>query len=164
MALPKRKVFKRSKPVTYVVNDNGCFICTSHAIASKRDDRYFFIRNGDKRWVLHRFVYYNYKGEIPEGMVIMHTCDNPKCINPRHLEVGTQGDNVRDASRKGRLKGLNTGRGENARFHKLSEKQVFEIREQRHVKRQTLGDMYGVSPHTIDGIRSGRAWSHLFKK
>lgn len=51
----------------------------------------------------HRASYQIYKGEIPKGMVVMHTCDNRSCVNPNHLVIGTQKDNVRDCRDKGRL-------------------------------------------------------------
>jgi hypothetical protein len=50
----------------------------------------------------HRAAWEQANGPIPAGMVIMHTCDNPPCINPLHLQMGTQGDNLRDMTRKGR--------------------------------------------------------------
>jgi hypothetical protein len=51
----------------------------------------------------HRIAWTIVHGEIPAGAAVLHRCDVPRCVNPSHLFVGTQGDNVRDASRKGRL-------------------------------------------------------------
>lgn len=58
---------------------------------------------GGKRIDGHRFSYGAYRGIIPKGMHVCHTCDNPKCVNPLHLFVGTHSDNMKDAFRKGRI-------------------------------------------------------------
>lgn len=58
----------------------------------------------------HRVAYVIAKGDIPEGMVVRHSCDTPACVNPDHLKLGTQGDNVQDASVQGKyLRGLTVG-------------------------------------------------------
>jgi hypothetical protein len=54
------------------------------------------------RWVAHRYSYTISKGEIPKGLIIMHSCDNTKCVNPNHLSAGTHSDNMLDCTSKGR--------------------------------------------------------------
>ena len=79
--------------IEYEINNDGCWICTSH----KRDKNgYPVIVRNRKHWRGHRYSYTINKGNIPEGLVVRHTCDNPNCINPSHLILGTQKDNVHD--------------------------------------------------------------------
>lgn len=57
----------------------------------------------------HRVAYILYVGSVPDGMVVMHSCDNPACVNHRHLSIGSIADNTRDAANKFRLAGSNQG-------------------------------------------------------
>lgn len=108
----------------------------------------------------HRVSYLLHVGEIPDGMVVMHKCDNPSCVNPNHLEVGTQADNLSDMRAKGRGKGGNGLSGEKHPLSKLTASQVVDIRSKRANGRtiQSLADEYGVVGGTIHFVVSGRTW------
>lgn len=103
----------------------------------------------------HRYSYELAKGPIPEGMVIMHSCDNPRCVNPDHLSYGSIRDNALDAMHKGRLaEGVRNGGG-----RKLTEDQVREIwNTRKSIGCKRAATVFGVSSQTIKSIRNGRIW------
>ena len=106
---------------------------------------------------VHRVSYEAYKGIIPKGMVVRHSCDNPACINPDHLTLGTQKDNVADRTARGRghkLKGTAIGTA------KLTEAQALEIKSST-LSLTELSEKYGVDKSNIWSIRSGKSWKHL---
>lgn len=76
----------------------------------------------------HRVSYEMVNGEIPVGLVVCHRCDNRKCVNPGHLFVGTQGDNVRDAYSKGRM---NPPSGMRSTWAKFTDEQIARVVELR---------------------------------
>jgi hypothetical protein len=94
-------------------------------------------------------------GEIPDGVHVLHRCDNPSCVNPKHLFLGTHQDNMRDMSEKGRA-----SRGEKNANAKLSQEQVLEIKASA-VSSRKLAPLYAVSDRQIRSIRSGQWWKHV---
>ena len=122
-----------------------------------------FNLNG-KMVLAHRLAWsLRYKREIPEGMQINHHCDNTGCVNPRHLFLGTQADNMRDAVEKGRL----ANQGEDNGYSKLTEVQVLLIREiygQGLAAQNLIARVYGVSETTISCIVNNKNWLHLLPK
>jgi hypothetical protein len=103
----------------------------------------------------HRVAYEVFKGEIPDGLGVLHKCDNPPCTNPDHLFLGTNGDNNRDKATKGR-----SLRGESHLMSKLTEQQVMAIYADARPYAEIVAD-YGVSKSHISCIKSGKVWAHL---
>lgn len=114
---------------------------------------------GSRTLSAHRLSYEIHKGEIPDGMVVMHSCDNPSCVNPDHLSVGTYKDNTHDMIAKGRKRTVapkGTGNGK----AKLNDDLVRYIR-QSDKKAASIARELGLSENCIRGVLSGRTWSHV---
>lgn len=110
----------------------------------------------------HRIAYEHFKGPIPEGAHVLHTCDVPSCVNPDHLWLGDPRANSDDKIRKGRLRyGLpeHRNRGENQGRSKLTWEQVDHIRR-REMSQRKYAALYGVVQQTISSIQTGRIWCH----
>jgi hypothetical protein len=106
------------------------------------------------------------KQEIPEGMLVCHSCDNPGCVNPAHLFLGTSSDNAQDAVRKGRQHLPRVGgraRGSKNGNSKLTEADVYEIRRAlwTGAKQCRIAVSFGVTPDCISQIKCGRNWGWL---
>lgn len=104
---------------------------------------------------VHRVVWANANGPIPEGMLIMHLCDNPPCYRLSHLRLGTTQDNVDDKVSKGR-----TYRGAAHHSAKLTEDRVLAIREDTRTG-AVVAQEYGVSTSLIHQVRRRAIWKHL---
>ena len=117
------------------------------------DRGYGRLKHGGKTQYAHRLAV-----EAPPDSVVMHTCDNPNCVNPRHLRVGTTLDNNRDRDEKGR-----TSKGESHHTTKLSEDDVRGIRwlrEQGWYERE-IAEWYSISRPAVSHIVARRAWAHV---
>jgi hypothetical protein len=111
----------------------------------------------------HRCSYILNNGPIPDDLWVLHHCDNPACVNPDHLFLGTRQDNIDDMIAKNRHRQGHSPAGESNPSAKLTEPEVLRIRElaAQRVPRQQLGDMYGVSLPLIEKIISRSVWSHI---
>lgn len=85
-----------------VDKSSGCWVWIGHRAKSG----YGRIQNKGKKVRSHRLSYETYVGKIPDGMNVLHRCDNPPCINPDHLFLGTHKDNMKDAQNKGRFRSI----------------------------------------------------------
>lgn len=117
----------------------------------------------------HRWIYQGFYGAVPDGMKVLHRCDNPPCCNPHHLFLGTQQDNMRDMIKKGRArKADQRGRpglkGESNPRAKLTKKQVAWIRRHYSPKYGSpfgsarLAERFGVSRNTVLAAVQGKTW------
>jgi len=128
-------------------DDSGCILWT----AAKDEWGYGrFLFKGKNRHA-HRVAYEITHGEIPGALVVMHKCDNPACVNPEHLMLGTHADNVADMDRKGRANRTPT------RHQKMTRDQAQEARSSP-LSAQCLAARFGVSVSAIYQIRAGTTW------
>lgn len=113
----------------------------------------------------HRFSYELNIGPIPQGMLVCHLCDNPICVNPSHLWLGTPKDNSEDMVRKGRWNGNRTQRfGEDNPRSKLTDSDVLSIRRlysEGKYSQSQLGRMFGITQCMVGFIVRRVSWSHI---
>jgi len=146
------------KPVEFVIDENNCFICTSHA--SRKKDGYILHQQMIKgiriKTYMHRHIYEQCFGEIPDNMLVRHKCDNPMCINPEHLELGTHVQNMHDMVERDR-----STKGNKNPQSTLTEDDVRAIRSDKVSTNTSLALKYGVHHSTISAIRRYKLWSHV---
>jgi len=110
----------------------------------------------------HRVAWRLTYGEIPAGLQVLHLCDNPPCVNPAHLILGTQLANIRDMDAKGRR--INAPQlGERNGNAKLTAETVREIRRRRAAgePRKAVAAAFGVSESAVKQAINGRTWRHV---
>jgi hypothetical protein len=131
----------------------GCWIWTGGM--SPKGYGVHWVGRGHKR--AHRYSFELHTGIDPGGLVVMHTCDNRACVNPNHLELGTQTENIADMDRKGR-RGSAKGMAHPAAA--LNEDQVRAIRADTRNQRDIAAD-YSISKACVGAIKAGRTWKHV---
>lgn len=117
---------------------------------------YAWLKSGGSKIAAHVLAWQEANGRtVPTGLVVMHSCDNPRCVNPEHLSVGTHRDNVLDAVRKGRNNTF--GR------QKLNAEQVMQIRAlvKQGMRQKLVAAQFGVTPNNISCIVRRVSWGHL---
>lgn len=144
----KESFFKYlSKEYKKEIKDNSCTFWQG----AKSGDGYGIITWGGKCYASHRVSYLIFNGVIPYNKLVRHTCDNPLCVNPKHLLLGTVSDNGIDCAKRRRL-----GK------QKLTPKEVIEIK--KALKKpyygivSALARKYDINSGAISAIRKGRSW------
>lgn len=133
-----------------VVNAAGCWVWSG----CKTARGYGRLWNGHKAEWAHRVAYTAFVGDCA-GVVIRHKCDTPACVNPDHLEPGSQADNIADAVRKGRI-----AVGTRLPHAKLTATSVRAIRVDERSQEQIARE-YRVSQSTISTIKARKSWRHI---
>jgi len=160
-------IYKRKTPPTaterfhqrYIIDPKtGCWNWTATLI--KSGGGYGQIDIGKKKRIYaHRLSYLIHYGPFDDSLFVCHKCDNSKCVNPKHLFLGTQAANMKDMVAKGRR-----ARGEAVFQSKLTEPEVVEIRKKYKpgvVTQTFLADEYSVSQSTIREIITRQIWKHI---
>jgi HNH endonuclease len=112
-----------------------------------------------KTRLAHRLAWEINHGPIPVGLFVCHRCDNPRCVNPKHLFLGTNRDNLDDARAKGRLIGKHT-RGEAHPKARFTNNQICFIRSAK-MTAEALSKQFGCFVSTINKIRQKQTWRHI---
>jgi len=132
----------------YTKAESGCWDWTAFANPAG----YGRFRFDGKTVLAHRFAYELYVGPLPEGLWALHKCDNPKCVNPEHLFLGTNQDNITDKVSK------------NRQYSKLTDLQVAAIRElyaTGNYYQEHLGAIFNTTQSQISYIVNRKSWKHL---
>jgi len=119
-------------------------------------------KNGKFREYAHRLSFTHFKGPIPDGLHVLHSCDNPPCCNPGHLFAGTREDNMDDMVDKGRHY-----RGQNNRKPFLTESDVlsmYDLYDEGKISQYEIGRRFGINERAVWLIVHGKRWRHLYRK
>lgn len=134
-----------------------CWLWT--ASKNRRGYGKFVVRK--KSCPAHRYSWILHIGNIPLGLCVLHRCDNPSCVNPDHLFIGTDVDNIADRDSKGRQ-----CKGEDTNTSKLSEDDVRWVRQHHVIGDKEFGTRgmarkLGVTPLVVRSILQGKSWKHV---
>lgn len=170
------------------VSDSGCWEWAMSRFRSGYGQLHIKEGGKNRSCLAHRIAYETMKGPIPEGLFVMHGCDNPCCVNPDHLSIGTATENMRDMVRRGRAPfGDKNGarkypekmqrgdahytrrqpesvrRGSQHHNVKLNEDTVREIKRRllSGEKQAAIASDYGVVREAVSSIKQGRTWAHV---
>ena len=140
-----------------VQKTHGCWLWTANCTKDKEGNRRNGLigagRRGDGMLFAQRVSWEMHNGAIPEGMLVLHVCDNPQCVRPTHLFLGTQSDNMQDMVRKERQGKTGPAPGTGAKS-KLSQRQLATLRKDgaSGVSKEELAARYGVCVSTVRNI------------
>lgn len=147
------RFFEKVEPVT----ESGCWLWT--ASTNRSGYGQFMIK--PRPYLAHRVSWSLLRGSIPEGMHVLHKCDTPACVNPDHLFLGTDADNVKDMYAKGRQGLGNRLCGERHGMAKIPVDVVKAVFLADSGTQKQIAERFGITESSVNAIRSGRQWSSV---
>jgi HNH endonuclease len=151
--LPVRKTIEQRFKEGYQVMQSGCWEWTK----GRKSGGYGCLRVGDSTMTAHRYSYELVHGPVKDGLYVLHSCDNPPCVNPAHLRLGSHQENMQDAVERNYNR-----KGENHYSHKVTEKEVRAIRALAGTMSQVeISKLFGLSKGSVNHIISRKKWKHI---
>lgn len=143
-----------------IIDSNGCWLY--QGAIKKTGLGYGWVGLNGKQMGAHRASWIVKNGPIEKDLCVCHKCDVPSCINPDHLFIGTQSENMKDAYKKKRKKPINQG-GQTNPSSKLTLNQVREIRAMlsEKVKQKTIAEKFNISQVAVSNIKTERRWKNF---
>jgi HNH endonuclease len=144
-----------------VDSEMGCWVFTGFCLKNG----YGRIKGSGQQVILaHRASWEVFRGTIPDGLLVLHHCDNRPCVNPDHLFLGTVWDNTHDMLAKGRDRHPKEQPSKQGELHhnaRLTEAQVLEIRQRKKEPRRVLAEEFGLNRRYVSTLIRGQSWRHL---
>jgi len=131
--------------------------------AFRDKDGYGLFKVDGKNIGAHRFSYTIENGRIENGKLICHSCDNPSCVRPNHLWLGTHKDNAQDKVRKGRVQNQNGELNPNCMYTENNIRAMMKLLKSG-MKQKDIGKLFGVRQQYISKVKNGQTWKHVTEK
>lgn len=151
-------MYKRKDPIErfwkHVKKTDGCWLWTA-SLDKRGYGRFYLV--GENPKLAHRISLQIHGVDVPDDMCVLHICDNPTCVNPSHLKVGTKHENNTDMANKRR-----SAHGERNGQAKLTRSQALEILQLRNeMSSREIAQKYGIAVSTVYSILNGSRWKYL---